>query len=268
MPELPEVETIVKSLSQHLPGKMFRLVEVKKPLVVKENASDFSSFLQDKTIHSVVRHGKAIYFVLQNSPKNLRIHLGMTGQLLLKKPLFPAEKHARVLFQFENADFDLHYCDMRQFGRLEFVKGVRDKNWGPDAWVSSEEEILAALRRKSGMIKHALLNQNVVAGLGNIYVDESLFRSRIHPKKNLNSLSKPRLLDLYGSIRAVLKQSIDLGGTSFRNYVDTAGSRGGFKGRLNVYGKEGEPCPSCGAPIRKMVVASRGTHYCPKCQKR
>jgi formamidopyrimidine-DNA glycosylase len=146
--------------------------------------------------------------------------------------------------------------------------GLKPNNLGPDAWTSKKETIFNALRKKKGLIKHALLNQSVVAGLGNIYVDESLFRTKIHPLKKMEKLSNQKIQDLCVSIHSVLKESIDLGGTSFRNYVDTSGGRGGFKGRLNVYGKENTPCIVCSTLIKKIVAAGRGTHFCPNCQGR
>jgi formamidopyrimidine-DNA glycosylase len=117
------------------------------------------------------------------------------------------------------------------------------------------------------MIKHALLNQLVIAGMGNIYADESLFKAKIHPKKKLERLKDDRLRELCGIIRKVLGHSIAAGGTTFRDYMNAEGKRGKFSKRLNVYGKKGKPCPNCGTPIKKIVVASRGTHYCPKCQR-
>jgi formamidopyrimidine-DNA glycosylase len=190
----------------------------------------------------------------------------MTGQLLFESPETTPLKHTHVIFQLEGLSEELRYRDIRRFGYLEVIE-KKDTKLGPDAWNSTDEEIYDALRQKLGMLKNALLNQNVLAGLGNIYVDESLFRTKLHPRKTLESLSAAKLKELCDSIRVVLGDSLNVGGTSFRNYVDTKGSRGGFKGRLKVYGKDGTPCSNCSTKIKKILVAGRGTHYCPKCQR-
>jgi formamidopyrimidine-DNA glycosylase len=190
----------------------------------------------------------------------------MTGQLLFSKPQDPIELHTHVVFSFDNADIELRYRDIRRFGRIKILTEMK-RFTAPDAWAAPVEEIYGRLRKKYGMLKHVLLNQAVVAGLGNIYVDETLFRSKLHPRKTFEKITNEKLRELCAHMRDVLKQSIDLGGTSFRNYVDTQGGRGGFRGDLLVYGKQGTPCPSCKTTIKKSVVAGRGTHYCPRCQR-
>jgi formamidopyrimidine-DNA glycosylase len=127
--------------------------------------------------------------------------------------------------------------------------------------------VIAALRRRRGMIKHALLSQNVISGLGNIYVDEALYKAKIHPKQRMERVSLEKLGLFYDGMRAILAKSIEIGGTSFRDYVDTDGRRGGFKQWLFVYGKQGSACALCGSLIKRIVVAGRGTHFCPKCQR-
>lgn len=265
MPELPEVETIVQGLRPQLINQRLAHVSVFDARILKGGKHAFMAALAGKTVASIKRHGKAIFWVF-NEPPALRIHLGMTGQLLFRAPSTLPDPYTHVVFSFENLPFELHYRDIRKFGEMELLPINRMQFKAPDAWTSSQDEIFSVLRKKKGMIKHALLNQHVIAGLGNIYVDESLYRAKIHPKKDLGSLSLKKLNALCDAIRAVLKQSIEVGGTSFRNYVDTRGGRGGFKSRLSVYGKTGLPC-SCGALIRRIMVASRGTHFCPRCQR-
>jgi formamidopyrimidine-DNA glycosylase len=266
MPELPEVETVVRGLRAKLPSQTLERVVVYKPLVVKEPAASFSKRLTGKKVVAIERHGKSMFIIFDNA-LCLKIHLGMTGQLLFVSKTARPDPYVRVLFQLSSPEFDLVYRDVRQFGGLRFVAQAHEPTWGPDAWKAPVAETIIALRKKTGMVKHALLNQLVIAGVGNIYADESLHMSKIHPKQKLEKLSLADVKRLGEAVRAVLKRSLDLGGTSFRNYTDTAGARGGFKGRLRVYGKTGEPCIECGTPIVKTVVASRGTHYCPKCQK-
>jgi formamidopyrimidine-DNA glycosylase len=226
--------------------------------------------LAGRAVSSIERHGKSLLLRLTDasSPEALlRIHLGMTGQLVFEEPEQPAAKHTHLIFRFDGLKPDLRYRDIRRFGRIELLKSARAQR-APDAWADSADAVFAALRKRAGMLKHALLNQHVVAGLGNIYVDESLYRAKLHPKKDLKSLSDVKLRELCSCIRDVLKDSLDVGGTSFRNYVDTQGSRGGFKGRLRIYGKNGQPCGVCGHTIKKAVIAGRGTHFCPGCQRR
>jgi len=267
MPELPEVETIVRGLRAKLLDHTIEAAVIHKPLVVKDDSTLFLARSKNKRVTSIERHGKSIFIVLAGDAY-LKIHLGMTGQLLFTPKNERPDPYVRVSFRLSSVDFNLVYRDVRQFGRLSFVKEPFERTWGPDAWKASVAETIDALRKKSGMIKHALLNQHVIAGVGNIYADESLHLAKIHPKKKLERMTLPEVKRLGDAIRAVLKRSLDLGGTSFRNYTDTAGGRGGFKGRLRVYGKTGKPCVECGTTIVRTVVASRGTHFCPRCQKK
>lgn len=217
----------------------------------------------------VRRHGKAIYIDFSapgRQPAIMVVHLGMTGQMLFEEAGKPRPSHTHARFSFEGNPRELRYRDIRRFGWMELVSGDR-RPLGPDAWLSDPETIFRALRSRSGMAKAVLMDQAVVAGLGNIYVDESLHRAGIHPRMALDRVRPDRLRALRDAIRVVLAESIALGGTSFRNYTDTEGGQGGFKNRLRVYGKTGQPCPVCGAAIRKFVMAGRGTHFCPSCQR-
>jgi formamidopyrimidine-DNA glycosylase len=266
MPELPEVETIVRGLRAKLLKQVITGVTIHNPLVVKEPSAAFRSKIQDRRVETIQRHGKSIFLVMDGRVC-LKIHLGMTGQLLFIPKNETPDPYVRVSFELSSASINLVYRDVRQFGRLSFVAEPREKTWGPDAWDAPLAETITALRKKTGMIKHALLNQHVIAGVGNIYADESLHLAKIHPKKKLERLSGADVERLGAAVRAVLKRSLDLGGTSFRNYTDTDGGRGGMKQRLRVYGRAGKACAECGSIIVKTVVASRGTHYCPGCQK-
>lgn len=267
MPELPEVETVVRGLRASLIGLTIDNVIVYKPLVVKEPNRRFRELLKGARVEKIERHGKSIFLVV-GERVFLKIHLGMTGQLLFVPKAEKPDPYVRVLFELSSPKINMVYRDVRQFGRLNFVKEPFEKTWGPDAWTAPSTATITALRQKSGMIKHALLNQQVIAGVGNIYADESLHMAKIHPQKKLERLSIADLERLDKAVRAVFKRSLDVGGTSFRNYTDTTGGRGGFKENLRVYGREGKACRECGTIILKTVIASRGTHFCPTCQKR
>lgn len=266
MPELPEVETIVCGLKSKLLGKVISQVEIYKPLVLKTPLKTFLSGLQGGRIQSISRHGKSIFWSLDNG-KVVKLHLGMSGALFFRKGNSPPDPYVRLRFKLKGCGEELVFRDVRQFGRISLVNDSHEPHWGPDAWNASVSDLFRALRKKKGMIKHALLNQGVLAGLGNIYVDETLFQARIHPKKKLERLSDSVLQQLCFDIRAVLAKAIESGGTTFRDYVNAEGKKGNFLLHLKVYGRDGQPCSVCGGLIQFGVVASRGTHYCPQCQK-
>jgi len=269
MPELPEVETIVRGLKPEITGRRLTFVAVHTPSVVRGDARAVEK-LRGRTVKTISRHGKSVFIELVSAGSplaTLRVHLGMTGQLLFETADVALARHTHVLFRFEGNPRELRFRDIRRFGCLELVTPKTRPNLGPDAWQSPPEVIFETLRGRAGMAKAALLDQTLLAGLGNIYVDEALFRSGIHPRTPLGRLPLPKLRALCDAIRLVLGESIELGGTSFRNYVDIEGGRGGFKGRLRVYGKHGSRC-RCGDIIRRDVVAGRGTHFCPSCQPR
>ncbi len=268
MPELPEVETIVRGLTKALSGRTCRTAEIMTPSIVEGDFREISRKLTGRILSSIHRHGKAMFLTFEakgKAPAILRVHLGMTGQLVFEPASARSLPHTHARFVFDGTSRELRYRDIRRFGWLEL--STDDKSsMGPDAWLCEPELLFTTLRRRSGMAKAVLMNQAVLAGLGNIYVDESLFRSGIHPRMDLDRVKVDRLRALCGAIRLVLAESIELGGTSFRNYIDTEGGRGGFKDRLRVYGKEGTSCPVCGATIQKIVLVGRGTHFCPSCQ--
>jgi len=265
MPELPEVETIARELNPLLKGKTIQRVEIFGVGVFRNKKVDYSSFVEGKKIHQIIRKGKNLYIQFESQSYSLLINLGMTGRLLWLKKSQPKERHTHLIFHLDSPSHELRYADIRRFGWLEIIRGS-PKEEIPDAWSSSENEIIRSLRKHKGMIKHALLNQNIVAGLGNIYVDESLYRAQIHPRTPLEKLGEAKFLALVKLIREILSQSIQVGGTSVRNFVNAHGKKGGFKEWLRVYGKEGTACP-CGRIIKKTVVAGRGTHFCPGCQR-
>lgn len=258
MPELPEVETIARTLAPRITGR--RLLEARflSPLVLGAGPAELRRRILGRTIAAVRRRGK--FLLLDLGGEALSIHLGMTGRLLWEGTPGP---HTRAVFMLDGGR--LLYDDVRQFGRIELAGRVA--RLGPDALSISEEEFAARLRTRRGRIKPLLLNQALLSGLGNIYADEVLFRARIHPCANAARLSRARVRRLHATIGEVLASAIASGGSSISDYVDGEGRPGTFQFQHLVYGKAGQPCAVCGAPIRRVVVAQRGTHYCPKCQR-
>jgi formamidopyrimidine-DNA glycosylase len=253
MPELPEVETIVRELEPRLRGRHILAVEVLQPRITRHSPEDITVALPGRRIEAVRRHGK--FIILELDQGCVTIHLGMTGQLLFDTAPTP---YTRAVFTLE--DTVLLYDDTRMFGAIESGRARVDR-LGPDALTHLTPD---KLKRKAH-IKAVLLNQTVFSGIGNIYADEALFRAGIKP--TARNISEARARKLLASIDEVLREAIEHRGSSVSDYVDTAGRSGDFQSRHRVYGRENMPCLVCGSPIRKTVVAGRGTHYCLKCQR-
>lgn len=259
MPELPEVETIVRSLAPRLRGRRILEARCFSRFVCPE---PIEGHFDGQRIRDVARRGKFIVCELDGGW--LSIHLGMTGKLLIGGDPGP---YTRAIFTLD--DGVLVYDDVRHFGRIEWSAQLprRIARLGPEPLDIPFDDFRAALGRRGSRLKPLLLNQRFLRGLGNIYVDEALFRARLHPKAIASRLSALRSRRLYDAIREVLSEAIESRGSSISDYVDAEGRRGGFQLLHRVYGREGQPCPNCRTPIRRIVVAGRGTHYCPKCQR-
>ena len=262
MPELPEVETVVRSLSGILPGCRILSAEFTSRFVTPGDRAALRARLANQTIRAIRRHGK--FIVLELDAGVLVVHLGMTGKLLFDAP---RGAHAHGVLHLDRGV--LVYDDPRQFGRIEWAPALpaRVSRLGPDPLLVSFDDFQRELKHRRSALKPLLLNQRFLRGIGNIYADEALHRARIHPKANASRLGSERALRLYESIRDTLRLAIEHRGSSISDYVDAAGERGSFQLLHHVYGKAGQPCPECGTPIRRILLAQRGTHYCPRCQR-
>ena len=273
MPELPEVETIANGLNKRVAGDAIESVWVgSKPEPLKSSASEIVRALEGSRIERVHRVGKHIVFSLIGKDGQMGefiVHLGMTGRLLVTTPDTPVAKHTHARLTLRSGR-ELRFVDPRRFGRLEF-RDLRKKAGftGPGAEpLSIDAEAFARLfRGRKLAIKAALLNQTLMAGVGNIYADESLFRAGIRPRRRAGQLTRVELEKLRVALRDVLEHAIRLGGSSVSDYVDAEGVRGFFQLEHCVYQRSGEPCLRCGKAIKRIVVAGRSTHYCPRCQK-
>jgi formamidopyrimidine-DNA glycosylase len=262
LPELPEVETVVRSIRHRVTGQKIVSAEVSSKRVTRNGLNETISGLSGAVIQSVRRHGKQIFFDLDRGV--LYIHLGMTGKLLWNTT---PTKFARAILYLE--DGTLIYDDVRQFGRFEFHAEIpaNVSRIGPDALQVTFEDFYSRLQKHSGFIKPVLLNQSVIGGVGNIYADEALFASRIHPRAISNRISRTRAQELHKNIVAILALAVEHRGSSISNYVDSDGACGNYQQQHNAYGRDGEACPRCGKTIRRVVLGQRGTHYCPGCQR-
>lgn len=271
MPELPEVETVRRQLDQKIHGR--KIVQVKILRSGRETpAGDrFSRALTGSTVNRVSRRAKLLVFELTDG-RALISHLKMTGRFIFVPPTFTPDKHDRIIFQFTGLPHWLVWGDIRQFGFVRVVSAAELKKilatYGPEPLETSAHELADLLKTpKRRNLKVALLNQQVIAGIGNIYADEACHRAHIRPTRRLGSLTSADRLRVTQAVQQVLKESLIQQGTSANDYVDTNGERGGFLELLRVYGRGGQPCRNCQQPVKKIVLAQRGTHFCPQCQK-
>jgi formamidopyrimidine-DNA glycosylase len=264
VPELPEVETVVRSIAI-LAGQRILAAEFRNLRILRGGDPDsLSARLQGRRILSIQRYGKFIVAAIEGGGF-LMLHLGMTGRLLLGGS---TGKHTHAIFTFD--DRVLLFDDSRQFGSIEFSEGFppRVARLGPEPLEISFEQFAAALRRRNTRIKSLLLDQTFIRGVGNIYADEALFRSGIHPLAIARRIRRDRARKLHDAIIAVLTEAIAAGGSSISDYVDADGRKGFFQISHRVYQRAGEPCLTCQTAIRRVLVAQRSSHFCPQCQKR
>lgn len=302
MPELPEVEVVRLGLSPAVVGARIEGVEVFDPRSLTRHdgsVADFEGRLIGRSMRAAVRRGKFLWLALDaasdaTAPREaIMVHLGMSGQMLLREPGSPAERHERLRFTIrhpEHGELAIVFADQRTFGSLAIdplvstPDGAAGGLGDPAPLVPAQAAHIARdpldpafddaafraqLVRTSSAIKRVLLDQGAVSGIGNIYADEALWAARIHPETPGRALSTRAANRLLAEVRAVLHRALAEGGTSFdAQYVNVNGQAGYFARSLAVYGREGEPCPRCGTPIRRVVFTNRSSHYCPRCQRR
>jgi formamidopyrimidine-DNA glycosylase len=282
VPELPEVEVVRRGLERWVVGRTIATVEVGHPRAVRRHtagAEDFAAVLRGAQVSGALRRGKYLWLPLTapdaSAPEDAMLaHLGMSGQLLVKDPETPREKHLHVRFTFTDGGHELWFVDQRTFGGVSVERGgaelppsirhiardVLDPEFDDDAFH-------AALRRRDSELKRALLDQSLVSGIGNIYADEALWRSRLHGNRSTATITKPQTTLLLASVRDVMTDALAVGGTSFDSlYVNVNGESGYFSRSLDAYGREGEPCNRCATPIRRITFMNRSSYFCMKCQ--
>ena len=269
MPELPEVEIVRRRLHSAVVGRLIEDVIVLDPSVCRQEPAEVRRRLVGRRIAGTARRGKWLIFDL--GTVLAVVHLRMTGRLLWRPAAEDQGRQPRFVIELEGGQ-RLHFFDVRRFGGLWAVPTAEATAFFSELGVEplSEEFTVACLRDlvagRRTPLKAFLLDQRRIAGIGNIYADEALFRARLHPLRPAGSLGPREAARLWGALRETLQLGIDHEGSSVESFVDPAGARGGFQEILNVYQRTGQPCRVCGASIRRVVVGGRGTHYCPRCQ--
>ena len=287
MPELPEVETIRRDLSRKILSKKITDIQIKRQKVVQNQTAYFKSVLIGSSFNKIKRVGKLLIFKIGNQKEDLLVHLKMTGQLIYQQgdkltagghnwpPIEEKlpNKQTRVIFTFKDKS-KLYFNDQRVFGYLKLVGSEQEKRIvekfgiGPLTRAFTLEKFTEILKSRQGIIKAVLLNQEIIAGIGNIYADEICFYAKVKPTRKTNRLTKKEIKDLYAGCRTILKKAIKYRGTTFSNYVDAKGNKGNFTKLLKVYGRENQKCMRCRKGIiKKIKLNGRGTHYCSVCQK-
>ena len=283
MPELPEVEVVRRGLAPYVTDRRITEVEVVHARSVRRHAPghrDFARALQGRSVRAVSRRGKYLWLTLGDDHA-LVVHLGMSGQLLLPDPGMPDETHLRVRLRLSDADRELHFVDQRMFGGMHLDMLVDDGAGGrvprsvshiardPLDPLFDERDFARKVGTRSSGIKRCLLDQTLVSGIGNIYADEALWRSRLHYDVPGRRIEPRRLRQLLVDTRDVMSEALAQGGTSFDAlYVNVNGESGWFDRSLSAYGREGEPCGRCGRPIVREPFMGRSSFRCPRCQRR
>ncbi|MCX6454192.1 MAG: bifunctional DNA-formamidopyrimidine glycosylase/DNA-(apurinic or apyrimidinic site) lyase [Actinobacteria bacterium] len=271
MPELPEVETVRRGLAENIIGKKFKEIEVLHSRATSPKSIAPLKSLKGARIKSVNRRGKFLWFELDR-PEVLVGHLGMSGQFLIQPKAALDERHLRARFNLGGND--LRFIDQRTFGWVGVEERINNRptcvqHIAADPFDSEFDlqETISRFLKKKTEIKRALLDQSVMSGVGNIYADEALWRSKMHPETRTEKLDTKRISQLISSATEVMSEALAVGGTSFDDlYINVNGESGYFERSLAVYGQEGEGCPRCGREIRRITFTNRSSHFCPKCQ--
>ena len=286
MPELPEVETVVRGINEHLVGHTIKSLTFDWPKTIKTPIEIFKKEIEGAKVLAAERRGKLIIIKL-SSNHSILIHLKMTGQLVYKSPKLQygaghpndslisklPDKTTRIHFILDN-NSELFFNDVRKFGWVDLIPTPDQhlhkfiSSLGPEPLeIKFSDFKKALLRFPNAGIKAKLLDQHVLAGVGNIYADESLWAAKIHPQTKISAITEAKLKTLFTQLQNVLKLSIQKGGSSSANYIKVDGKTGSYLTFANVYKKEGSPCPRCSTPLIRTVAAGRGTRLCPTCQK-
>ncbi|WP_016909896.1 bifunctional DNA-formamidopyrimidine glycosylase/DNA-(apurinic or apyrimidinic site) lyase [Streptomyces xiaopingdaonensis] len=281
MPELPEVEVVRRGLERLVTGRTIAAVEVLHPRSVRRHvagAADFTGRLAGLRFAPARRRGKYLWLPLEGADQALLAHLGMSGQFRVQPSGAPDERHLRVRLAFTDPEAgELRFVDQRTFGGLsvhaQTTEGLPDAvahiARDPLDEEFDEAAFHGALRRRRTTVKRALLDQSLISGVGNIYADEALWRSRLHYDRPTATLARSRTTELLGHIRDVMTAALAAGGTSFDSlYVNVNGESGYFARTLDAYGREDEPCRRCGTAMRRSAWMNRSSYYCPRCQRR
>ncbi|HVS39876.1 MAG TPA: bifunctional DNA-formamidopyrimidine glycosylase/DNA-(apurinic or apyrimidinic site) lyase [Gemmataceae bacterium] len=273
MPELPEVETVVRDLRPLLIGRRIRRVWVGRPALRTPWKAVWTRRLVDRRIETIRRRGKWIVVELDDGQR-LVVHLGMTGQLTGTPAAAPIEDHTHRIFDLDDASIQLRFRDVRRFGGLALFADEKSlagffvsSGLGPEPFGLDPYYWRRRLGSAKRCLKAVLLDQTVAAGVGNIYADEALFEARLHPGRIAAALSAAEAGRLRRAVETVLNRAIERRGSSIRNYVGGSGLRGEMQNEFRVYSRTGQPCPRCGAPIERLRLAGRSSHFCPACQK-
>jgi formamidopyrimidine-DNA glycosylase len=285
VPELPEVEVVRRGLERHVVGRTIGSVEVLHPRAIRRHVAgrdDFEAAARGMVVTAALRRGKYLWLPLAPEQAGsvaedaLLAHLGMSGQLLLTEPGEPVSPHVRIRFTFTDGGPELRFTDQRTFGHMLVDRGgaalpAPIAHIAPDPMEAAFDSgvVLARLRLRHSDVKRALLDQSLMSGVGNIYADEALWRAKTHWAREASSLRRADASRLLAAVREVLAEALQAGGTSFDSlYVNVNGESGYFSRSLAVYGREGEPCPRCGAPVRRDQFMNRSSYSCPVCQPR
>lgn len=277
MPELPEVETVRAGLGRWIVGRTIDSVQVNHPRSIRRHVGgpvDFAQLLTGRTVTEARRRGKFLWLPLDSGDAIVG-HLGMSGQLLVQPVSAPVEKHMHIRFDFRDSGPQLRFVDQRTFGGLavsiggaELPKEIAHIALDPLEESFVDSRFITALRKKRTAVKRALLDQRLISGVGNIYADEALWRTRIHGERPCDELTRPAAQRLLDHVKDILREAIHAGGTSFDTlYVNVNGESGYFERGLNAYGREGLPCPRCATPIRRVAFTNRSSFFCPRCQR-
>jgi formamidopyrimidine-DNA glycosylase len=293
VPELPEVETVRRGLAQHVLGRTIADVEVRHPRPIRRHlagAADFADRLTGQRLLAACRRGKFLWLPLGDdrsvaAGQALTVHLGMSGQFLVRAAATPTERHLHVRIRFTDGDPELRFVDQRTFGNLavEALIPASDATAQPGEMIPErvshiardpldpafdDRRFLARLRTRRSGVKRALLDQTLISGVGNIYADEALWLARLSGERISATIPRPRAKDLLQQVRTVLAEALAAGGTSFDAlYVNVNGQSGYFSRSLAVYGRAGQACLRCGTPIQRMAFMNRSSYFCPRCQR-